>query len=104
VAVIDRPRNVWRQGTHERERTTLRYHGSGVRGAPPAHAVDDSDLSLVIRELERARLELAAAHQVQGRVARGRALREAVGRVAWCGRLLDEVIERRGGAADPDEP
>lgn len=81
-----------------------RYRGRGRPGKVPIAAQDDSDLRLALAELAVGREMLRQAHELfTNRIgiasARRGALNEAVARLQLAVRMVDEVIERRGGIA-----
>ena len=94
------PGHKWDVSDRRRNhRPVLRTIGRGKRGQPPMTDVDGADLRLAMREMANgtaaylSALELPAAQ----RQARREAIKTALGQLALATRLVDAVVERRGG-------
>lgn len=74
-----------------------RYIGRGVRGRQPPAIEDAADLGVALRSLATATEQLIKAHSRVIPTQRKAEIAAAVGMLALVGRMLDEIIVRRGG-------
>lgn len=58
-------------------------------------AIDDVDLRHAAAELDRGRVELAAAYKLAGTHERREAIKAALAKLAWVARTIDELVDRR---------
>lgn len=78
-----------------------RLVGRQRRGKPLLADEDRADLDLAVRQLVGARAAILATHDLpavtlEERRARREAEKDAIAKLALCGRMLDEMLERKG--------